>query len=109
MILDYSFHDFGSSPYQSHQLVEVCWISHLLGAETWAKWVEVTSAGQDQACPRGSSFPISGFKVCLPFKDPPAKDLQLRNRSLSVLGRGQHKLIDTEGITGCLSEPLASI
>lgn len=58
---------------------------------------------------RGSSFPISRFKVWLPFNDPPAKDLQLRNHSLSVLGRGQHKLIDTEGITGYLSEPLASI
>ena len=52
----------------------------------------MTSAGQDQACPRGSSFSISRFKVCLPFKDPPAKDLQLRNRSLSVLGRGQGKI-----------------
>ena len=109
MILDYSFHNFSSSPNKSHQLVEVCWFSDLLGAETWAKWVEVTSAGQDQACARGSSFPISRFKVWLPFNDPPVKDLQLRNHSLSVLGRGQHKLIDTEGITGYLSEPLASI
>lgn len=73
MILDYSFHNFGSSPYQSHQLVEVCWISNLLGAGTWDKWVEVTSAGQDQTCARGSSFPISRIKICLPFKAPPAK------------------------------------
>ena len=81
----------------------VNWIPDLLGEETKAKWAEVTSAGQGQACAKGTSFPISRFKVCLPCKAPAGKDLQLRKSNLSLLGRGQHELIGIEGVTGFLS------
>lgn len=47
--------------------------------------MEVTSSGQDQACAKAFSVPVSGS---VSIENPVGKDLQLIKGVLSVLGGG---------------------